>query len=423
VSAVKVVGERKVWSLEEVTEAIAARFADLRSFWVEAEIENLRRAGGQVYFTLRGGDTLDGSMPGTAFTGVRPAPAEGGLVQAYGRVEFWRRRSRVSMRVERLEAVGEGLLRARIAELREALERDGLLRAGRGRSLPAVPRRVGLVTSPDGAAREDFLQNAWARNPRQDVLVVGTPVQGDGAPLRIAQAIRHAACAEGVEVVVVARGGGSLEDLMAFNSEPVCRAIGASPVPVVSAVGHERDRSLCDEVADLPVSTPTAAALAAVPNVEALTVHLDDLREAMGRGLGRAHDTARARLGRRVPRLAGSLERVGARAEARAGASEARMRSALRARAGAAEGSLGERVPRLTRAASARLSAAEAHVERAGGLLAALGPEATVARGYAIVRSAADGSVVTGAVPLRAAGQVEIEMRDGRVAARVEDGR
>ena len=274
VGRVKLVGSRKVWSLEEVTGAVAMRFEDMRAFWVEAEIDDIRSVGGQVYFSLRGGHVVDGSMRAVVFDRVTPRPTAGVLVHAHGRMEYHRPRSRVGMRVEVLELAGEGLLKARIDELRRRLSEEGLLRAGRERPLPLLPRRVAVVTSAVGAARDDFLRNAWARFPEFDVLVVHTPVQGEGAPALIARAIHGAGRQPGVDVVVVTRGGGSLDDLMAFNSEPVCRAVASCPVPVVSAVGHERDVTLCDEVADLRVSTPTAAAVAVVPSRDALEVHL-----------------------------------------------------------------------------------------------------------------------------------------------------
>ena len=293
----KVVGGRRVFSVEEVSARLAAMFEGLRSFWVEAEVQDLRPARGQVRFTLRGGHALDASMNGIVYDRLPHKPADGGLVQAYGRMEFWRARGQVSMRVERLELVGEGLLRAQVEELRARLAAEGLLDPARKRRPPLLPRRVGLVTSAGGAARADVLTNVWARLPEADVVVVGVPVQGDDAPRLIARALRHLDALPEVDVIVVARGGGSLEDLMAFNGEPVCRAVAASATPVVSAVGHERDVTLCDLVADVRVSTPTAAAAAVVPSREAVETHLADAGQALGRGLLRARAAAQEALG------------------------------------------------------------------------------------------------------------------------------
>lgn len=418
----KVVGSRRVWSVREVTDAIAARFEDIPAIWLEGELHELRRAGGQVYFTLRGGHVLSASMSAALYDRVAPPPAEGGLVHARGRVEFFAPRARVSMRVERLEPAGEGLLRAQIAALRARLAGEGLIRQGPGRPLPLLPRRVALVTSPSGAARDDFLRNAWARFPDLDVVVVGTQVQGDGAPRSIARAIRVACALPDVEVVVVTRGGGSLDDLMAFNSDPVCRAVAACPVPVVSAVGHERDRSLCDEVADVAVSTPTAAAAAVAPSLEALTVRLADRREAMTRGLARARDDGAERLASRRTRLAAGLERAGRDARGRmerAGALLGPAALGLTARLGAG---LDDRDARMGVAVRRRMEAGGTALARSEALLGALSPAATLGRGYAIVRDAASGGVVVDAADARRARDLEIELRDGAVAARVTEG-
>ena len=391
----KVVGGRRVFSVEEVTARLATMFEGLRSFWVEAEVQDLRPSRSQVRFTLRGGHVIDASMNGVVYERLPHKPADGGLVQAYGRMEFWRARGLVSMRVERLELVGEGLLRAQVEELRARLAAEGLLDAARKRRPPLLPRRIGLVTSADGAARADVLTNVWARLPEADVVAVDVPVQGDDAPRLIARALRHLDALPEVDVIVVARGGGSLEDLMAFNGEPVCRAVAASATPVVSAVGHERDVTLCDLVADVRVSTPTAAAAAVVPSREALETHLADSAQALGRGLLRA----------------------------RAGAEEAlRGRSGALARALRGRGELaGDRVerlaPRLAPALRRAAAAAAGRADRAQAMLGLLSPSRTVARGYAIVREAGGGAVVADAAGVEPGRELELELRDGRVSA------
>jgi exodeoxyribonuclease VII large subunit len=350
-----------------------------------------------VRFTLRGEHALDASMNAIVFERLPHRPMDGTLVQAYGRIAFWSRRSSLSMRVERLEPAGEGLLRARVEELRARLEREGLMDPARKRRPPMIPRRIGLVTSSDGAARDDVLTTLAARFPA-DVLLVGVPVQGDAAPGMIVRALRHLSARPDVDVIVVARGGGSLEDLMAFNSESVCRAVAEARVPVVSAVGHERDVTLCDLVADVRVATPTAAAAAVVPSMEALETRLADA----GPALARALRTAGALRSDRVERLA------------------PRLRAALGRAAGRAPVELEARAERMARAARTRGERAAAGVERAEGLLALLSPARTVARGYAIVRDAADGRVLGSAAAVGAGRAIELEMRDGRVPARAE---
>jgi exodeoxyribonuclease VII large subunit len=419
---VKVVGARRVWSLEEVTEAVARRFADAGAFWVEAEIDDIRRSGAQVYFQLRGGHMVDASMRSVVFDRISPPPQPGALVQAHGRIEFFRPRSRISMRVEVMELAGDGLLRARVDELRRRLGAEGLLRAGRERPLPLLPRRVALVTSPVGAARDDFVRNARARFPEIDIVVVPTVVQGDAAPRAIASAIGRACGAEGVDVVVVTRGGGSVEDLMAFNSEPVCRAIAGCPVPVVSAVGHERDLTLCDEVADVRVSTPSAAAVAVAPSREALEVQLADARQAMARGLARAEEDAERRMAARIAGLGRGLTRAVAEAERRLAGSGGRL--------GPAASRVVARAADDTRSAQTRMGrAAAGHLDRGAGRLAAseallrtLSPEATVSRGYAIVRDRSTGAVVVDAAAVLPGQGLSVQMRDGDLAVTAEEG-
>jgi exodeoxyribonuclease VII large subunit len=419
---VKLVGARRVFSVEEVSARLAGMFEGLRSFWVEAEIQDLRPSRSQVRFSLRGEHVLDASMNGIVYERLAHKPADGTLVHAYGRIEFWRARSQISMRVERLEPAGEGLLRAQVEELRRRLEAEGLMAASRKRRPPLLPRRVGLVTSAEGAARDDFLTNVWARLPGADVALVGVPVQGDDAPRLIARSLRHLDALPGVDVIVVARGGGSLEDLMAFNSEAVCRAVAASATPVVSAVGHERDVTLCDLVADVRVSTPSAAAAAVVPSQEALETHLADAQGSLARGLLRARAGASDALGHRAAALARALRGRGELAGDRVDRLEPRLRGALGRIAARAPADLEARGASLERAALARSQAAAGRVERAEALLALLSPARTVARGYAIVRDAASDRVLAAAAAAAPGQDLSIEMRDGRLAARAEGG-
>ena len=396
----RLVGARRVFSVEEVSARLAAMFEDLRSFWVEAEVQDLRPSRSQVRFTLRGEHALDASMNGVVFDRLAHKPSDGALVQAYGRIEFWRQRGQISMRVERLELAGEGLLRAQVEELRGRLAAEGLLDPARKRRPPLMARRIGLVTSADGAARQDVLTNVWARMPEADVVVVSVPVQGDEAPRLIARALRHLDAVTEVDAIVVARGGGSLEDLMAFNSEAVCRAVASSSTPVVSAVGHERDVTLCDLVADVRVSTPTAAAAAVVPSREAIETHLADSGQAIVRGLLRAR--------------AGAEEAVRGRSAA--------LGRALRGRGELARDRAERLAPRLAPALRRAGAAAAARADRAEAMLAVLSPRRTVARGYAIVRESGSDRVIADAAAVEAGRGLSIELRDGRLAARATGG-
>jgi exodeoxyribonuclease VII large subunit len=415
---VRQVGDRRVFSVEDVTARLARMFEDLRSFWVEGEVHDLRPAGGQVRFTLRGEHALDASMNGVVFDRLEHRPRDGVMVQAYGRIEFWRGRAQVSMRVERLELAGEGLLRARVAALRAVLEAEGLTDPARKVRPPLLPRRIGLVTSPDGAARGDVLTNLWARMPQADVLLVSVPVQGDAAPASIVRALRHLDGLPDVDVIVIARGGGSLEDLMAFNDEGVCRAVAAARTPVVSAVGHERDVTLCDLVADVRVSTPTAAAAAVVPSREALDARLADAAAAIAQGLVRAGARARGDIDRRAAGLVRALRGRGVLGRDRVERLAPRLAAGPTRVADRAPGRLEEGAAGLRRAMQARRSAAERRVEGTAALLALLSPQRTVARGYAIVRDAAGGHVIASARGAGPGTELAIGMRDGVLPAR-----
>lgn len=415
----KRIGARRVWSVPEVTGAIARRFEDLPSVWVEAEVQNLRRGGGQVYFTLRDRHQIDASMNAIVWERLSPPPGDGGQVYAYGRVEYWAERSQVRMRVERLEPAGDGALRAQITALRATLEREGLLSAERKRPLPMLPRRIGIITSATGAARDDVLRNLWERHPDADVVFHAVPVQGDAAAPAIVRALRTLAAIPDVDVVIVTRGGGALEDLMAFNSEDVCRAVAASRAPVVSAVGHERDTTLCDLVADLRVSTPTAAARAVVPEVRDVRARLDTAGARLVRALHHAQADAETALARRHTALLAGLRGVGDRAAARAESAAARMAPALHRHAqraaDAAEGS----GARMGQAMRVHVRQAGAHLETRAGMLDILAPARTVARGYAIIRDPDTGTPLVDAAALHAGAGIHIQMRDGTAAATI----
>lgn len=415
----KVVGGRRVFDLGEVASAIARRFEDVPSFWLEAEVRDLRPRRGQVFFRLADGEeTIAASMNAIVFERLAHRPSDGTRVQAYGRVSFFRRRGELSLRVERLEETGEGLLRARIADLRRRLDADGLLDPAKKRRLPLLPRRVGLVASADGSAWHDVLVNIAARFPTADVVAADALVQGDAAPASIVTALERVVTAPGVDVVILARGGGSLEDLMAFNSEDVCRAIAAAPIPVVSAIGHEDDLTLCDEVADVRVSTPTKAAEAVVPDREALDVRLDAAASSMRRALERRSADAHAAVARGAEGLGRSLRARGQRAGDRLRGQEERLRSSL-LRTGersAKDLEQGERSLDLRTRAIAEHAGRD--VARLEGMLNLLSPQRTVSRGYAIVRGA-DGHVLATVDRVSPGAAISVEMRDGRLSADV----
>lgn len=421
----KQIGGRTVWTVAELTKAIWRRFEDVPSVWIEAEISNLARRGQQVYFTLleHGDDPhlVDASMNAVVYDRLPAPPDNGTLVHAYGRVEFWRQRSQVRFRVERLELTGDGLLLARIDELRRRLAAEGLTAEERKRRIPLMPRRIGLVTSGESAARADFLTNVAKRFPAASVLVVRSLMQGEGAPSEIVRAIGYLDRQPDVDVIVLARGGGPLEDLMAFNSEVVCRAVAGSGTPIVSAVGHETDVTVCDLVADLRVSTPTKAAEAVVPDAAEVAGLLDRGELAMGRAVRDLVAAADRRLGAATARLGQSLRSRGEVAGERARSLATRLVPALLANARQAPLAVASAEEGLLRATASVMTRAGEEVERLTALHGLLSPSRTVARGYAIVRDRASGRVIAERAATRVGQGLTVELRDGTVGVRVEE--
>ena len=422
----KQVGGRTVWTVAELTKAVWRRFEDVPSVWIEAEISNLARRGQQVYFTLleHGDDPhlMDASMNAVVYDRVPGRIDNGTLVHAYGRVDFWRQRSQVRFRVERLELTGDGLLLARIDELRRRLGAEGLTADARKRPIPLLPRRIGLVTSGEGAARADFLTNVARRFPAASVLVVRSLVQGEAAPREIVRAIGYLDRQPEVDVIVLARGGGPLEDLMAFNSELVCRAVAAASTPIVSAIGHETDITVCDLVADLRVSTPTKAAEAVVPDAGELIALIDRGDLAMRRAVRQTVAATDGRLATSTARLAQSLRARGEVANARTDTLGARLTPALTTNARQAPMAVAGLQDRLARGTQDLLTRAAEKLDRMGSLHALLSPARTVARGYAIVRDHGSGRVVAERASTSAGQRLAVEFRDGAIDVLVDAG-
>jgi exodeoxyribonuclease VII large subunit len=375
-------GDRKVYSVSAFNRGIASWLARLPTLWVEGEITELRRQEGwqSVFFTLKDledGSCLPVSMPRTTFDALQLEVADGDKVHVYGRPELYEARGAFQLRALSLEPLGLGAALLRIERLKKTLAAEGLFAAERKRPLPLLPRGIGLLTGNEAAAKRDFLTAVAARFPAARVLVAETLVQGVKAPGAIATALAALAVEPEVDVVVLARGGGSFEDLLPFSDERVVRAVAACPVPVVSAVGHEQDTPLCDLAADVRASTPTAAARLVVPDESRLREELDRLRAALAR------DTARA------------LER---------------SRQALASDA-----------ERLARAPALLLERKHARLDGLAGRLRALSPRATLERGYAIVRTEA--GIVRSSGTVARGARIDVELAEGGLGARVEDTR
>jgi exodeoxyribonuclease VII large subunit len=394
-------GDRKVYRVSDFNQGVASYIARLPTLWVEGEITELRRqdAWQSVFFTLK--DPSDGaclavSMPRGGFDALRLDLADGALVHVRGRAAFWAARGTFQLRALTIEPVGRGAVLLRLERLKQKLAGEGLFAAERKRPLPYLPALIGLVTGTDAAAKQDVITTIRNRFPPARILVAEAPVQGARAADGISRALRRV-CQEGADVIVLARGGGSFDDLAPFSDERLLRAIAACPVPVVSAVGHEQDTPLCDLVADARASTPTAAARLVVPDLGELTGRLGALRAAMVGSLRR-----------RMARAADDLARDRVRLAAAPALMLERKRAALTA----------DRA-RLGRAPALLVERSRARTDALGGRLRALSPLATLRRGYAIVRR--EGEIVRAAGALSPGESVAVQLATGGFGARVEN--
>ncbi|HEY8899433.1 MAG TPA: exodeoxyribonuclease VII large subunit [Chthoniobacterales bacterium] len=441
----------RIFTVTELTRAVrAALEAKLGEIWVRGEISNLRRqASGHQYFTLKdaGSQLACVLFAGTArsLRGLRLA--DGMQVQLFGELTVYEARGQYQLVVALAQEEGLGALQARFEALKAKLAAEGLFDAGRKRPLPALPTRVGVVTSPTGAAIRDFLKVIHRRMPGVEVIVNPVRVQGRGAAKEIAAAIGEFSAAPGnglpeVDLVVVTRGGGSLEDLWEFNEEAVARAIAASRVPVVSAVGHEIDFTLSDFAADFRAPTPSAAAELIVPDAGQL---LRGVRERVGRMGRECVSVVRFQRSRLVALERSALFREparlvrerrqrldGAHAEmfrVIAANLKDRREGLLRARAMIAAhrpaAQVAIRRDHLARARTLLDEAVDRQLRRfrersarATGLLQALSPDATLARGYSITFGA-DGRPLRSVAAVKAGDVLRSRLSDGEVKSTV----
>ncbi|HEY3661920.1 MAG TPA: exodeoxyribonuclease VII large subunit, partial [Chthoniobacterales bacterium] len=280
----------RVLSVAELTRSIRGTLESrFGAVWVQGEISNYKQhPSGHQYFTLKDQRAAISCVIFRNTLPPFPTPlADGMQVQIYGNVTVFEARGQYQLSVQILQSRGLGLLQARFEALKRKLEAEGLFEQARKRTLPKFPRRIGIVTSSSGAAIQDILNVLQRRAPNVEVLINPVRVQGSGASLEIATAIRELSASNDawkmIDVLVVARGGGSIEDLWEFNEEIVARAIFHSPIPVVSAVGHEVDFTIADFVADLRAPTPSAAAELIVPDVRDLERRVRELQNCLGK--------------------------------------------------------------------------------------------------------------------------------------------
>jgi exodeoxyribonuclease VII large subunit len=394
--------ERTVYSVASFNQGVGRWLGRLPSVWVEGEVTELRRHDrwASVFFTLK--DPADGSCVGvTIARGKFDALAldldNGERVHVFGRAELYEQRGEFKLRALTVERFGLGAHLAALERLKAKLAEEGLFAAEQKRPLPFLPRRVGVVTGNDAAAKRDVVTTIQTRFPPAHVVVAETYVQGPRAAAEIVAAIDALCEQPQVDVIVLTRGGGSFEDLLPFSDERVVRAVAACRVPVVSAVGHEQDTPLCDLAADVRASTPTAAGKLVVPDLNQLSNHLDRLRDALARSVRRLLERDRERLGRTGDRL---------RTAPRLGLERDRVR-------------LERTHERLQSAPALTIERKRAGLEGTSAKLAALSPMQTLRRGYAIVRT--DSRLVTSSSDIETGGRVDVTLADGAFGARVEE--
>lgn len=399
------------WPLQVLSQKLKMHIDRAPSAWVEGQVIELNRRGTNAYLTLRDIDA-EISLPASVWTNVldrQDTPLErGSRVVALLKAEFWLKTGRLSMSVKDIRPVGLGDLLARIERLRQALAAEGLFADSRKRKLPLLPHRIGLITGRDSDAKKDVVRNASLRWPAVEFEIREVAVQGNTAVGQVVAALRELDAHPEVDVIVIARGGGALEDLLPFSNEELIRAVAAATTPVVSAIGHEADRPILDDVADLRASTPTDAAKRIVPDVAEELTRVREARDQLRRGVTRLVD-------RETDRLA-----------------------ALRSRPvlAAPDVMVAQRLDDVDRLTGRSYAAITTAVVRASDQLAhlkaqvrALSPQKTLDRGYAVVQLAdGDGppgtrrEVVRDPAQVPAGTALRVRVAGGRFAAQSTGG-
>ncbi len=393
-----------VWTVADLTAYIREMFEidyRLQDVEIQGEISNLTRArSGHLYFTLKDeAAQLKCVMWRSAAERLRFDPDEGDAVLAHGRVSVYEQSGAYQLYVDHLQPAGRGDLAVAFEQLKLRLDSEGLFDTAHKKVLPAFPRKLGIVTSLDAAALRDILNVLRRRYPVAEVLIAPTLVQGPTAPAQIIRALTWLDGRADVDTIIVARGGGSIEDLWAFNDEGVARAIFAAQHPVISGVGHETDFTIADFVADVRAPTPSAAAELAVPDVSDLTAVMTSLQTRLTQLVQRRlveKTTA-------VENLTRALGYLGPRAQ---------LDNSLQ--------KIDTLTARLDQALARRLERADNQLTLAQTRLTAVGPLATLARGYAIVREKETGRVLRSVQSITPAMRLEVQLADGVVDVRHE---
>jgi len=438
--------QRRVWPVRELMTAVRTSLErEYTDVWVEGEISNYRPAeSGHLYLTLKDGDAqLRAVMFRTQARLLRFQPENGMQAVARGRMTVYEQRGDMQLLVEYLEPKGAGALQVAFEQLKAKLAAEGLFEQARKKPLPALPRRIGIVTSPRGAALQDILNILRRRHASVPILIYPAQVQGAEAPGEVAAGLKYFNRAKNVDVIIVARGGGSVEDLAAFNHEGLARAIAASEIPVVSAVGHETDFTIADFVADLRAPTPSAAAELVIESRHRMEEQVEGLHARLARAaryrllMGRqaltelaqhgAFASMRALLGQRhqrVDELAFAL--VGGYRDAveayrrRVDVAATRIRHYdVRLVLGGLKRELDANTRTLAEIGRRLLLERRGGLERLQARLEELSPLRVLDRGYALVFDAA-GNVVKDAAQVAAGDEIRARLARGEIRANVK---
>ncbi len=391
----------KAWPVRLLTMKIADYVEKMSPLWVEGQIVQLNRRPGMntAFLTLRDTDvdmSLSVSIPVPALDAMPSPPQPGARVVVHAKPAFWTRRGTLQLEARQMRHIGVGELLARLEHLKQLMRSEGLFDADRKRALPFVPRRIGLIVGRDTAAERDVLSSTRRRWPHAQFEIRQVPVQGSETVLAVSGALRELDALADVDVIVIARGGGSFEDLMPFSNEALVRAVADAHTPVVSAIGHESDNPLLDYVADVRASTPTHAASAIVPDRQD---ELNGLHTVLRRG----RRSARQRLDREQSALSALLNRP---VMADRAAIIGRHREAIEGAAGRSRVAIVRRL----HTEHDRLTSRHRH-------LRAVSPQHTLARGYAVVRHAS-GAIVRTAEEIEVDELLRVTVASGDFAAR-----
>src|SRR5581483_2335259 len=437
---------RRIWTVRDLmASARTALERELTDVWVEGEISNYRPAdSGHLYFTLKDdGAQMRVVMFRSQARLLRFRPADGLQVIARGRITIYEPRGELQLSAEYLEPKGAGALQIAFEQLKARLAAEGLFDSARKKPIPVLPRRIGIVTSPRGAAIQDILNILRRRHETVNVLIYPAQVQGEAAPREVASGIRFFNRARSVDVIVVARGGGSLEDLAAFNHEALARIVAGSTIPVISAIGHETDFTIVDFVADLRAPTPSAAAELVIQSKRQIHEQLDGLHRRLARASRYQLLMARQRLmqlaqhgafarmrdviSRRQQRLDDLRYRMGTvqrerlrRYRRRLEVAGARLRAQdLRYRLEGMRRELQSRSAAVVARARALLLARRSRLEQLAARLEALSPLNILERGYALVFDSA-GNLVKSSEQVQPGDEITAQLHRGKIRATIK---